>query len=368
MKICFIHKGFSESGGIERVISILINELIREYEIHLVIMEKWDRDSFVVSLPENIIGIGWNTDATMREIIFCGGIRRLRNYLKANEIDIAIACGTLYYVLVAVAAKGIKTRSICWEHSNANNRADHKFQMQARYVGARFGDAIVALTKQDQGLYESKYHPKRLRQIYNPVDPRLTRADDYTEQKKKIISVGRFSAQKNYPALVEIANVVLKKHHDWIWDIYGGGSTEIKEWMMKSIAEKGLRGKLNLKGQSDNLYDQYRDYDFLVMTSLYEGFSMALLEALASGLPLVVFDVECGPKEIIEDGVNGYLISGFDQKRMAGCIEGMITDPELLREMKHRTGNNLWSFTMERIIEQWKALFEDLAHMDVCEG
>lgn len=368
MKICFIHRGFSENGGIERVVSILINELIKEYEIYLVIMDKWDRDSFIVSLPENVIGTGWNTDATMREIIARGGIRKLRNYLKKNDIDIVIACGTLHYVMTAAAAKGIRTKCICWEHSNANNRADHKFQMAARYVGARLSDAIVTLTKHDQILYENKYHPKRLRQIYNPVDPKLAHADNDTDRKKKIISVGRFSGQKNYPVLVEIADAVLKKHDGWIWDIYGGGSDEIREWLVDVIESKELCGRLNLKGQVSNLYDLYREYDFLVMTSLYEGFSMALLEALASGLPLVAFDVECGPEEVIEDGQNGYLIPRFDQKRMAECIERLMEDSALLKEMKHRTEKTLKSFQMERILVQWKALFEELADISVCGG
>lgn len=363
MKICFVQRGFSQNGGIERVVSILAEELAREYEVYLVTMEKWDRNLFFFSIPESVKGVGWDTKATMRKIIFDGGIRRLRNYLKKNDIDIVIACGTLYYPLVTAAVKGIRTKCICWEHSNANNGADHKFQMQARYVGARFSDAVVTLTKQDQNLYNNKYHPKRLRQIYNPVDPKLKPSGNDRVPKKKIISVGRISYQKNYPVLVEIANEILHKHDDWIWDIYGGGSHDIWKQIDESIQRNDLNGKLNLKGQISNLYDYYQEYDFLVMTSLYEGFSMALLEALANGLPLIVFDVECGPREVIDDGINGYLVQPFDKNGMICCIERLIENEKFLKEMRSKTEKKLGGFKMEEVISQWKLLFEELRYL-----
>lgn len=348
------------NGGIGRVVSILSNSFIHTHQLYMVVMDKWDRDKFVYKLPEEVEGVGWNSPPSMVKILLHGGIGRLRRFLKENEIDIVIGCGALYFPLVVLASNGTNARNVCWEHSNANNKKDHKFQMQSRFFGAKFGDSVVTITKQDYEIYLRKYNPKLLKQIYNPIDPELEKnacIKDGTKHRKRILSVGRLCYQKNYPALVDVAKNLMPKHFDWTWDIYGGGGDGTRKEIENLINENNLREQVFLKGQVPDMYERYKDYDFLVMTSHYEGFGMVLLEALASGLPIIAFDVECGPREVIDNGRNGYLVEAFDTIGMSEKLESLMDDYSLVLSMSQNARKKIREFHIDKSTAKWEKLF-----------
>lgn len=144
----------------------------------------------------------------------------------------------------------------------------------------------------------------------------------------------------------------------WTWDIYGEG--ELKDSLQKMINENGLSEKIRLMGQVSDLYDRYRDYAFMVMTSRYEGFPMSLIEGAANRLPLISFDIPTGPNEIIVDGVNGYLINADSDKDMVVKIRKLIENQEIRESMSKEVYQLTQAFAMERILKQWKILFNKL--------
>lgn len=359
MNLCFVLGGFQGVGGIGRVVSILANELSQktEYHLYFVVMNEWDREKFLYDLPENVTGIGWKAPRSMKKVLLSGGIQKLKRYLKDNRIDVVIGCGALYFPLTVMACVGIKTKSLCWEHSNANNAADHQFQKSCRWIGAKFSNCVVVLTKYDEGLYKTKYRSKRIYQVYNPIDPLLLyREKRVLFKKRKIISVGRLTYQKNYPLLIKIANRVLKNHPDWQWHIYGDGpeTENIKEL----INDNGLSAQLVLKGQVRNLYLLYSEYDFFVNTSRYEGFSMAFLEAVANGLPIISFDIECGPREVIENEKNGFLVIPFDENKFIECIEKIITNDPIREYMVTEQRKRAQIYNCHSIVGEWDRIFK----------
>lgn len=293
-----------------------------------------------------------------KAILFKHAIRKLKKALQDYKIDILVACGALFYPLAIQAAKHGRTKCICWEHSNANNKHDHKFQTMCRKYGAKHADAIVTLTQKDKELYRQKYHPPKLCQIYNPLDPDLPIKAPQKSSTKKIISVGRLCYQKNYPLLLAIAKEVLQKNEGWQWDIYGEGPDRAE--IERIIADYGLEQKVILKGQDPDLYDKYGQYAFLVMTSRYEGFSMALLEATGNGLPLIAFDVYCGPGEIIRDGYNGYLIKAFDKEDMIEKIDCLCKSNNKRLAMVQNALSMSSLFLIEPILSRWQQLFSGL--------
>jgi glycosyltransferase involved in cell wall biosynthesis len=195
--------------------------------------------------------------------------------------------------------------------------------------------------------------------IYNPVEDKLFEsAPTYDAESKKIISVGRLCYAKNYDLLIKIADRVLGNHPDWSWDIYGDGEEFSR---LKSLIEgTSVADRLTLKGNVLNIYDLYSEYSFLVMTSRYEGFPMVLLEGAAKSLPLVSFDIETGPNEIISDGVNGCLISAGDEDAMVERIEDLIQDPEKRKKMSENAYCTPQNFSVERICKEWKSLLKDM--------
>ena len=360
MKVCFFCSGFNTNGGIGRVTSILADELSdnEDFSIYLCSFYETKTNKYYAFNKEIEKYDLFKTPISMtKAMIFNDAIGKLSRYLRQNKIDVLVSCGALYFPLCVIAAKRTGIRVFCWEHIAPTVNHDYMFQKQARLYGARHCDCNIVLTKAALKWYEGKVRNKHFEQIYNPVDPAFSNisTNEYCYQSRKIISVGRLSYQKNFDRLLDIANQVLSQHSEWTWDIYGDG--EERNNLNKKIIDLGLQESVFLKGQVENLYELYKDYAFFVMTSRYEGFPMVLLEAASCGLPMVSFDIETGPNEIIENGSNGYLINPLSDSDMIDAISSLIENSELRTSMSNNSRKTAEKFSIEQILGRWISLF-----------
>lgn len=357
MIIGFLLGNLQGNGGIARVVSIIANELCKQNEIHII--------SFCPS-NENA---GYKYDDTIKctrifdesrtmtkAILMDHAIKKIKMYVVNNNIDLLIACGELYFLLGILSVRRIKTKCYCWEHSDPAGTSDHKFQMFARKYAVKKADKIIVLTKAAKKYYEDvlNLNTNRIVQIYNPVERDVMQASNYNENSKKILSVGRLTFQKNFQLLIKVAKRVLNEYDEWTWDICGEG--EDRQELENMIKTYGLVGRVNLRGQVKDLYFEYKNYSFQVMTSRYEGFPMSLIEGEANGLPLITFDVPTGPSEIIKDGVNGYLINYGNIDAMVSSIRSLMDDCNKRKKMSANAYKMSEEFELCRIIKQWREL------------
>lgn len=362
-RVCFLLGGFQGNGGIGRVTSILVNQFCREdsLEIHTISYFQDQRPMLYNINPEVHSHALYHIPYSMtKAILVHHAVRKVRDILKANKIDLLIACGALYYPLGIVACKGMKTKCICWEHTNPATSSDYKFQNLCRRYAARKSDYIVVLTKAAEEYYK-KNLPRckgKITQIYNPIDSNVSRSVQYDSSSKKIISVGRLAPQKNFERLITIAARILPNYPEWSWDIYGDG--ELKDSLQRLIDKQQLNRQIVLKGQVSDLYDRYSDYAFMVMTSRYEGFPMSLIEGAANRLPLISFDIPTGPNEIILNGLNGYLVDASSDNDMIKKIRQLIENQALRESMSKEIYRLADTFTIERILKQWTMLYNEL--------
>lgn len=361
MNICFFLGGFHQNGGIGRVTSMLANELVRDdsYAITTLCYYNPHLPNIYDLSPRITQEYFLEEYSSMSKQLLLGGVKRLRKYLKERKIDILIACGALYYPISVLACKGIETKSVCWEHSDPEGNNDHKGQYWARRFGIRRSDLNVVLTKRALDVFQEKYGADNTIQIYNPVDPAVFEAaGEYNPQSKKIISVGRLTYQKNFQVAVKVAASVLPQFPDWQWDIYGQG--EDLEKLVKLAEEAGISSQMHFKGQVTDLYQRYKHYSIMVMTSRYEGFPMTLLEGLGNGLPLISFDIPTGPNEIIEDGKNGYLVHPFIAEEMEARLTALIEDDDLKYHMSNSSKQASNKFSQKEIVAKWIAVFQQI--------
>lgn len=354
IKLCFFLGGFHQNGGIGRVTSMLANEMNNSGKYDVTVLCYYNPHlPNIYPLESNINQMYFLEDkASMTKVLVLGGVKRLRKIMLDMRIDVIIACGALYYPIVTLACEGISTKAICWEHSDPNGNSDHKGQYLARRFGIKKSDLNVVLTKSALDVYKNQFSSLNTIQIYNPIDQALIEhAGDYDINSKRIISVGRLTYQKNFQEAVRIAEKVLHLNTDWHWDIYGKGDEfEELESMIKTV---GLNSQMHLCGQVDDLYNRYKEYSFMVMTSRYEGFPMTLLEGIGNGLPLVSYDIPTGPNEIIENNVNGYLINNHDRDGMINAILNLINDVELRRSMSMHSFKKCTQFLINDIYIEW---------------
>lgn len=361
VNICFFLGGFHQNGGIGRVTAMLANQIAQSEEYHVTAL------CYCKPNLPNIYDLSplieqrffLQTYSSMAKQLFFGGVGRLRRFLKENDIDVLIGCGALFYPICVLACRGTTTRSICWEHSDPEGNNDHRGQYWARRFGIRRSDLNVVLTKRALRVFKEKYGAENTIQIYNPVDPVVFKAaSEYNLQSKKIISVGRLTYQKNFQAAIKVASSVLPQFPDWQWDIYGQG--EDLEELVKLAEEAGVSSQMHFKGQVTDLYQRYKQYSIMVMTSRYEGFPMTLLEGLGNGLPLISFDIPTGPSEIIKDGENGYLVHPFIEKEMEERLTALIEDDDLRFSMSNSSKQVSNMFSQKEIVAKWTATLQQV--------
>ena len=360
MNICFFHSGFSRTGGIERVVSVLLNEFASDKNLKMYSLEYFQlNEKRVYSISANVsFNALFDKPISMTKAILLKGIvKKVRRYIKANDIDIVVACGVLYFPVAILAAKHTKAKTICWEHTNPNVVSDYRFQKICRKIGAKRSNQNVVITEKALDFYNKMSTKNCL--IYNPVDDKLFEsAPEYNVQSKKIVSVGRLCYAKNYDLMINIAEKILSAHVDWSWDIYGGG--EEFERLNKKVETTSVSDRLNFKGNVTDIYDRYKNYSFIVMTSRYEGFPMVLLEASAKALPMVSFDIETGPSEIIRNDWNGFLIENHNVQEMINKINCLIENGDKRVFMSKNAHEFSKKFAIEKKCLQWKNLFEEL--------
>lgn len=361
MNICFLLGGFTGIGGIGRVTSILANKLCQDEAYKIYVLSYYDnKKANNYKLDARIkCDYLFGQPLNMTKGIMRGGVFKLRKYLINNEIDILVACGEIYFPITIFSTIGMRTQTVCWEHSNATVADEHSYQRLCRRIGAKNADRLVNLTKHGKKLYLKKYKNIFVDQIYNPIDDEIFKyTKHYNMNSKRILSVGRFCYQKNFELLIDIANVILHKNNDWTWEIYGDG--ESRGTLENMIKSYGLDNRILLKGTVNNLYELYPDYAFLVMTSRFEGFPMTLLEGSAHGLPLISFDILTGPNEIIHNGDNGFLIEAFNKEEMISKITCLIENQEERLRMSKTARERSKQYRVNEIVNQWKSLFEEM--------
>lgn len=216
-------------------------------------------------------------------------------------------------------------------------------------------DQIVVLTNEDKEL--NWKNNSKVSVISNPVtfDTNIKTAP---LTNKKIITAGRLVHQKNYKSLINAWKIVNQKHPDWQLEIWGDGA--LKNELSKQINTLGLNNKVLLMGYINDIISRMLQASGCVLSSLYEGISLVLIEAMSCGLPIVSYACQCGPKDLIEHGKNGFLCEVNDETKLAEYICSIIEDEKLRIKMGQASKKKSEEFSIEKIATQWINLFQTL--------
>ena len=164
--------------------------------------------------------------------------------------------------------------------------------------------------------------------IPDPLPFRLD-AKSFLSQKR-VISIGRYEFDKGNDLLLCVWAEVEKQMPEWHLDIYGDG---FREPFQRLMGQLGIdTSHCHLFGPTSDVKQEYLNSSVFVLPSRFEGFGLVLIEAMACGVPVVSFDCENGPRSIITDGVDGFLISPFDVEAFAEKVIMLMKDEELRRE------------------------------------
>lgn len=358
-KICIVKEDITIKGGSERVACLLMNELSKNFEVYCVSIKKTNNEP---AYPLNFkIKIKYLSLSPKRiRYHFFKLLIKYVNFILKNKIDIVFNIG-IGGIAISFISKFFNKKIFSCEHSNLKNLNDNLSKRKCQFLATKFSNKIITLTEKDKNNYIEKFNlsENKVDYIYNFIDNDLLNLkNEYNINSRKIITVGRFDRVKGYDRLVKIAKKVLEKNKNWEWHIYGDG--EEFENIKTLIKENKLENKLTLKGKVDNIYELYKEYSFYVMTSYFEGLPMVLLEAKANKLPLVSFDIDTGPSEIIRHEIDGYLIENNNLKQIVEKIDYLIKNKNIRKEFSDRSKENLYKFEKNKIMNKWIDLIENI--------
>lgn len=214
-------------------------------------------------------------------------------------------------------------------------------------------DRFVVLTEEDKGYWGS------LDNIQVIPNARTFVMDKPAElMEKKVIAVGRYCYQKALDRLIDAWSIVCRNVDDWKLHLVGDG--EDRETLQRQIERLGLSDKVVLGRAETDMKTVYANASMLALSSRYEGLPMVLLEAQAAGLPIVSFECKCGPKDVLTDGEDGFLVKEGDVETLAIKIRELITDEDLRRRMGTEAYKNSERFSEEKVMAQWVELFNEV--------
>jgi len=214
-------------------------------------------------------------------------------------------------------------------------------------------DRLVVLTEEDKTYCT---HCPTTSVIPNPITAPSSEVSPLSD--KVILAVGRLDNQKNFPGLIDIWALIAKDYPDWKLRIVGEGYTDTR--ILQKVKEYSLEGQFELCPFTNNVQEHYLSSSIFTMTSDFEGFGLVLVEAESMGLPLVSYACPCGPRDIIRDGQDGFLVERGDMKTFAARLRQLIEDEELRRRMGQAAKVNSQRFSLDNVMKQWEALFAEL--------
>ena len=213
---------------------------------------------------------------------------------------------------------------------------------------------FVVLTQDDRRNWGAG---ENIRVIGNPVNFHPERPAPL--DSRVVLSVGRLTYQKGLDRLLEAWKIAVAAAPGWTLVLAGDG--ELRGALTRQAESLGISDSVRFAGNVSDMAACYRSASLVALSSHYEGLPMVLLEAQAFGVPAVSFDCQCGPGEIIRDGVDGLLVKEGDVPALALALQRMMLDDALRLRMGAAAYEGARRWAPDTIMQQWTSLFGEIS-------
>jgi glycosyltransferase involved in cell wall biosynthesis len=355
-KISIIVGDITKFGGTERAVTNLANLLVTSFDISIVSVYKGNYKPYF-KFNDNISVIYLNVEKSnsiiQRFYQYFVLTFALRNICKNKSIDIIIGTGHAFNFLLPIVTLFLRTKTIAAEHITRSSLPIISRLFQR--ISYQYLNALVVLSPSAK----NKYHfCNNIHIIPNSLP--FSCSEQSKLNNNTIISVGRLSYEKGYDRLIEMASLLKSKCKDGSWKIKIFGNGDIENELKDTIANNALSDFVSLNNAVRDIQHEYLNSDIYLMTSRFEAFPMVLLEAKACGLPVVSYDCPEGPREIISDGVDGFLIENGNINEMTDRLLLLMADPNLRKFMGENAKNSICDYKDDVIFSKWNEVINNL--------
>lgn len=345
----YVHGMLFSKGGIERLMADIANYLAPKGYKVTVYCRKWGKAAeSIYPLYENI-NIRPVFDETDQE----KSIIELRKALQEDKVDVFVPMLSEWlFSPVVEAAKHTGIPVIASEHNDPWKIEELWWDKEERIKCFESVDKIhLLLNKFTESLPE--HLQDKITLIPNGIDL-PNNVSDYKEREKLIVGVGRLAEQKRFDRLISAVSIIQEelRQKGWRVEIYGEG--HLKAELTEQISSEGVSDIVQLKGLTQNIGAVLNRAAINVMPSEFEGFGIALVEAMAYGVPSIAFEECNGPNEIIEHGISGCLVS--TNNSLAATILDMIDSNTSLEMYSVNSKQKANEFNKKEVFPLWEEI------------
>ena len=360
-------------GGAERVSVNLANYWAAQgWAVTIATIESTSGDFYQVD--PRVERIGFCLDGESGNLLHAlagnvARIRALRKLILQTRPDAVLSMMTESNVLLSLACRGLpQVRAIGSERSYPGHVSLNPIWSLLRRIHYGGLHAVVAQTSECAAWILQHTRARQAPVIPNSAawplpeqSPVVTPDEACRPGRRILLGAGRLIEGKNFAVLIEVFARMAARHPDWDLVILGKGP--LHDDLRRQAEAAGLGGRVFLPGLVGNPGDWYARADLYVMTSRLEGFPNTLVEALAHGVPVVSYDCDTGPRDIIRHGTDGLLIPMDDEQALHDALNDVMRDRALRRKLAARAGEARERFSIERVAGMWESLFmQDVPH------
>jgi glycosyltransferase involved in cell wall biosynthesis len=361
-------------GGAERVCSLLANYWAEQgHRVSLMTFTPQSTDTFAVSSAVQRVEIGhWQLSpnrwhALRKNLARVWRVRQMIQGAAGSRLDVVVSFLPVSNTCLALAGLGTGVARIGSERTYPPAIPLGRLGEMGRWWIYGWLDAVVAQTEDAARWLREHTRTRVAVAVPNPVrlplidqEPRLDPAKWLRPGAKLLLAVGRLREEKGFDELIKAFAQACQtgSNKNVTWQLVLVGEGPMRKELEERVRSLGVQDHVLLPGRAGNVGDWYAAADAFALTSRFEGYPNALLEALASGVPALAVDVKTGPRELIEDGINGLLIAPNSHSALTAALARLMHDDTLRKQFAAQSQRTLQMHAIGPIAGQWEATFQ----------
>lgn len=344
---------------------------LKNFEVIILTTEQESRASCYLLDPQvKQIDLNVNYDRSKSYFTFKNLKKVYKHFLNQRKVlniikpDIIISANYNFdhYWLPFITQKNIKII----KEIHASGYLSSAARKTASFLGNfkwKFNDYILSQYDAVVVLNEDEKEYQRTNNVVVIPNPIVVPNIQSDLNNKKVIAAGRIAPVKGFDQLIAAWKIINTKEPEWQLHIYGENYATTKENLQRQINENNLQEVVYFKDSVDNLPEKMLNYSIYAMSSVTECFPMVLLEALSVGMPTVSYDCPNGPRNIIQNNIDGLIVENQNPAALADGLLKIIQSESLRKLLGINAKNNSYNFATEKIMNLWLNLFEKLKNV-----
>lgn len=294
-----------------------------------------------------------------------GRLMRLRRVLAHRHADVVVAVQGNVAIEAVLASTRLGLRIVGCEHSTPTRAVQGRLWRFLRPFAYRRLAAIVSLTAGAADELRQLCPGSNIVVIPNalrlPLPEKTPRVDPVLLLPLKthcLLAAGRMVEAKGFDHLIANFATLASRRSDVCLVILGEGP--LYSQLSRQVDDLGLQGRVLLPGRSGNIMEWYLRASVYLMTSRWEGLPMVLLEAMGHGVPVVSTDFSYGPRDVIRNGIDGFIVPEGDSDVWCDTVVSLLEDNDRRRSLGARAREVISRFSEGRVLALWDELFAGL--------